>query len=108
MVEALNIVLRLIADWKVEQRLVHLLLIALVTKCTRHAVLEKFLTSWISLFVRSAFSRHAFEAKTGQSPVCHSASRWWSKFEVINQAHASIIREGLPKAAAWNIVNDLQ
>lgn len=35
-VEALNIVLRLIADWKVEQRLAHLLLIALVTKCTRH------------------------------------------------------------------------
>ena len=34
-VEALNIVLRLIADWKVEQRLAHLLLIALVTKCTR-------------------------------------------------------------------------
>jgi len=34
-VEAQNIVLRLIADWKVEQRLAHLLLIALVTKCTR-------------------------------------------------------------------------
>ena len=62
----------------------------------------------MSLFVRSAFSRHAFKAKTGQSPVCHSASRWWSKFEVINQVHASIIGEGLSKAAAWNIVNDLQ
>lgn len=50
MVEGLNIVLRFIADWKVEQRIAHLLLTALVT---RQFLKSQFLKS--SLRLASAY-----------------------------------------------------
>lgn len=50
-------------------------------------ILDQFMKAWISLFAHSPKSRIAFKTQTGQSPKTHSATRWWSKFEVIKQVH---------------------
>lgn len=49
--------------------------------------LEKFMKSWVSLFVHSARSRNAFKATTGQFPKSYSETRWWSKYEMMVQVH---------------------
>ena len=50
-------------------------------------ILDQFLKAWISLFAHSPKSRIAFKTQTGQSPKTHSATKWWSQFEVIKQVH---------------------
>ena len=48
-------------------------------------ILDDFVKSWISLFSHSPKSRLLWKTQTGSSPASYSATRWWSKFEVIRQ-----------------------
>ena len=50
-------------------------------------VLDEFTKAWISLFAHSPKSRLAWRTQTGLPTPTHSATRWWSKFEVIHQLH---------------------
>ena len=50
-------------------------------------VLEEFIKAWISLFAHSPKSRLLWRTQTGLSSPSYSATRWWSKFEVIHQVH---------------------
>ena len=47
--------------------------------------LDNFAKSWIGLFARSPKTRLAWRTKTGLPPPSYSATRWWSRFEVMNQ-----------------------
>ena len=47
--------------------------------------LSEFITCWISLFSRSPKTRLLWKAKTGRSISSYSATRWWSKWEVVKQ-----------------------
>ena len=49
------------------------------------ANLSEFITSWIVLFSHSFKARIAWNEQTGIAIKTHSATRWWSKFEVIKQ-----------------------
>ena len=48
-------------------------------------VLSEFCKSWIGLFSRSPKSRLLWKDLTGLSPPSFSATRWWNRFEVMNQ-----------------------
>ena len=48
-------------------------------------VLNEFVTAWIGLFSRSPKSRLAWQARTGFSVKTYSQTRWWSRYEVIDQ-----------------------
>ena len=50
-------------------------------------VLDDFSKAWIGLFARSPKSRLAWRTQTGLPPPSFSATRWWSRFEVIHQLH---------------------
>ena len=50
-------------------------------------VLDVFVKSWIGMFSRSPKTRLAWTTQTGLPPQTYSATRWWSKFEVISQIH---------------------
>ena len=52
-------------------------------------ILDEFTKAWISLFSHSPKSRLAWRTQTGLSTPTYSATRWWSKFEVIHQLHNS-------------------
>lgn len=47
--------------------------------------LSEFITSWIILFSHSFKARTAWKEQTGIAIKTHSATRWWSKFEIIKQ-----------------------
>ena len=49
--------------------------------------LDDFIKGWISLFAHSPKARLAWKTQTGLSIPSYSATRWWSKFEVIEQMH---------------------
>ena len=49
------------------------------------ATLSEFTTAWISLFSHSCKARVAWKEQTQIAMKTHSATRWWSKFEVIKQ-----------------------
>ena len=57
----------------------------LVGKHMNTPVLDKFAKSWISLFSHSPKSRLQWRTQTGLSIPSYSATRWWSKFEVLHQ-----------------------
>ena len=48
-------------------------------------ILDDFTKAWISLFTHSPKSRLAWKTQTGLPIPSYSATRWWSKFEVIHQ-----------------------
>ena len=48
-------------------------------------ILHDFSKAWIGLFSRSPKSRLLWRTQTGQFVSSYSATRWWSRFEVINQ-----------------------
>ena len=50
-------------------------------------ILNKFTKHWISLFSHSPKVRLAWRSTTGLSSPSYSATRWWSRFEVIHQMH---------------------
>ena len=45
---------------------------------------------WISLFAHSPKARLAWKTQTELSIPSYSATRWWSKFEVIEQVHNAV------------------
>lgn len=50
-------------------------------------ILDEFTKHWISLFSHSPKVRLAWRSRTGFSSPSYSATRWWSRFEVIHQMH---------------------
>lgn len=48
-------------------------------------VLDSFTQYWISLFSHSYNARLLWKEKTGQAMRSHSATRWWSKWEILKQ-----------------------
>ena len=50
-------------------------------------ILNEFMASLISLFSRSSKANLIWRSQTGISIVSYSATRWWSKFELIKQVH---------------------
>ena len=61
--------------------------IDLVGERMKTPVLDAFSKGWIGLFSRSPKARLAWHTLTGLSPRSYSATRWWSKFEVLRQLH---------------------
>ena len=47
-------------------------------------VLDTFAQYWVSLFWHSAAAHLAWKARTGTTMRTYSATRWWSKWEVMN------------------------
>ena len=47
--------------------------------------LSEFITAWISLFSHSPKTRLLWKSKTQRSMSSYSATRWWSKWEVVKQ-----------------------
>ena len=47
--------------------------------------LREFITSWISLFSHSPKTRLLWKTRTERSMSTYSATRWWSRWEVIKQ-----------------------
>ena len=47
--------------------------------------LTDFITAWISLFCHSCKAKIAWKEQTQIAMKAHSATRWWSKFEIIKQ-----------------------
>lgn len=49
--------------------------------------LDSFFKAWVSLFSHSPKARLLWRSQTGLSPPSYSPTRWWSRFEVIQQIH---------------------
>ena len=47
--------------------------------------LSEFITSWVSLFSHSPKTRILWRDQTGKAMATYSATRWWSRWEVIEQ-----------------------
>ena len=52
-------------------------------------LLDEFAKSWINMFSRSPKSKLAWKSQTGLSVPSYSCTRWWSKWEMLRQAHDS-------------------
>ena len=48
-------------------------------------VLDEFVSAWVLLFSHSPKSRLAWQSRVGRSVKSLSKTRWWSRWEVINQ-----------------------
>ena len=48
-------------------------------------ILDSFTQHWVSLFAHSYNARLLWKEKTEQSMRSHSATRWWSKWEILQQ-----------------------
>ena len=48
-------------------------------------VLDRFSQLWVSMFSHSAAVRLAWKTRTGTAMKTYSATRWWSKWEVMKQ-----------------------
>ena len=78
-------------------------------------ILDEFTKHWISLFSHSPKVRLAWRSRTGFSSPLYSATRWWSRFEVIHQMHnrfgdvSAFLRENtdLPAATTKKMVDVL-
>ena len=64
-------------------------------------VLDEFIHSWISLFSHSAKARIRWNETTGVSVCSYSDTRWWSRWEVINQ----VLGDGPLIFTAYDILN---
>ena len=49
-------------------------------------ILESFTQYWASLFTHSFNARLLWKEKTGQAMRIHSDTRWWSKWDILQQA----------------------
>ena len=49
-------------------------------------ILDSFIQYWVSLFAHSFNARLLWKEKTGQAMRTHSDTRWWSKWEILQQA----------------------
>ena len=58
-----------------------------VSERMRTPILDEFAKVWISLFAHIPKPRLAWRTQTGLPTPTYSATRWWSKFEVIYQLH---------------------
>ena len=47
--------------------------------------LNEFVTNWLTLFAHSPKARLAWKSRTGKSVKSYSKTRWWSRWEVIEQ-----------------------
>ncbi|CAB4018870.1 Hypothetical predicted protein [Paramuricea clavata] len=50
-------------------------------------ILDTFIRHWNSMFSQSPAVRLAWKTKTGKAMRTASTTRWWSKWEVVNQVH---------------------
>ena len=48
-------------------------------------ILDEFMRCWLALFSHSPKARLLWKARTGRSMRSHSSTRWWSKWEVMEQ-----------------------
>ncbi len=77
----------------------------------RTPILDDFTKAWISLFAHSPKSRLAWRTQTSLRTPTYSATRWWSKFEVIYQLHKTfgdvssfLHRDDLPPATTAKLL----
>ena len=49
-------------------------------------ILDSFIQYWVSLFAHSFNARLLWKEKTGQAMRTHSDTRWWSNWEILQQA----------------------
>lgn len=49
-------------------------------------LVDEFFKNWIGMFSRSPKTRLAWQRRTGLPSPSHSTTRWWSRFEVLDQA----------------------
>ena len=80
-------------------------------------VLDEFSKLWIGLFAHSPKSRLLWRNQTGLSPPSYSATRWWGRFEVLQQLHTAfgdlstfLNSDSLPPTSSsklLDILNDL-
>ncbi len=59
--------------------------IDLVGEKFRTPHLNEFLCAWINLFSHSPKARLTWRAQTGRAMKSHSKTRWWSRWEIVNQ-----------------------
>ena len=78
-------------------------------------VFNDLVKSWIGLFSHSPKSRLLWMTLTGLSPPSYSATRWWSRFEVIQQllkvfedVVAFLSSRGLPPATSTKLLEILR
>ncbi len=48
-------------------------------------LVSEFLTAWITMFSHSTKAKVLWKEQTGKSVLSYSATRWWSKWEVLHQ-----------------------
>lgn len=48
-------------------------------------ILDEFVSAWISMFSHSPNARLRWKEQTGRPMASYSATRWWSKWEVMDQ-----------------------
>ena len=48
-------------------------------------ILSEFSTSWIMLFSHSPKAKLLWKEQTGKAMISYSATRWWSRWEVLHQ-----------------------
>jgi len=106
-VEAQNIVLRLIADWKVEQRLAHLLLIALVTKCTRQ-FLKSSLRFGSAYLYAVLFQDMLLKQKQGSLLCVIQPAGGGPSLKSLIKCMRPLLERVYQRQQHGNIVNDLQ
>ena len=77
-------------------------------------ILSEFVKHWISLFSHSPKTRLAWKEQTSLPVPSYSATRWWSKFEVMHQIHNSfgdvdtfVRNEELPTATTRKLTDIL-
>ena len=79
-----------------------------VGECLFVQVLNDFIKTWVGIFSHSPKTRLAWTTLTGLSPPSYSATRWWSKFEVINQVHDTVLAFRAARCFVPAKVNELQ
>ena len=82
-------------------------------------LLDSFVSSWTQLFAHSPKSRLEWKTRIGVAVKSYSKTRWWSKFEVMDQILSLFgdVKEFLEAAATpvgavrrglMNVINDLR
>ena len=78
-------------------------------------ILEEFTKAWVSLFAHSPKTRLAWRTQTQLSAPSYSATRWWSRFEVMHQIHDTfgdvftfLHGSGLPSAMTGKLLAILE
>ena len=76
--------------------------------------LDSFFKAWVSLFSHSPKARLLWRTQTGLASPSYSSTRWWSKYEVLQQLHDAfgdavtfLSNEELPKVTVSKMTNIL-